>query len=276
MPITCYFNVLDCPITNPSLGNMLFQIATTYALAIDNKDKCHFQYLKDYYDLVKAGNKYKDNIFRKLSLNNITIKKFKEYEWNYEPIIYQKSLKISGYFCSYKYFHHHYSKIVELFEPSIDIVKYISAKYRLKYINSISIHIRRGDYTKLSNFCVYDFNYVNNALDIIKNKVNVNNSHIFIFSDDTKWCEKNINNINNYNKYKIKIIKEKSDIIEFYFMSMCNHNIIINSTFSWWAAYLNQHKNKIVIMPKIWFNKDLEWGKNKNEEQLYVPEWIII
>jgi hypothetical protein len=76
-----------------------------------------------------------------------------------------------------------------------------------------------------------------------------NNSHIFIFSDDIDWCKENLNI-----KYDHTFIENTEPIEDIRLMTSCNHNVIANSTFSWWGAWLNTNPSKIVIAPKKWFN----------------------
>jgi len=96
------------------------------------------------------------------------------------------------------------------------------------------------------------------------------NSVFLIFSnndEDIKWCEKNINGKN------IFYSKGHNDLIDFTLMKMCDHNIIGNSTFSWWAAWLNENPNKIVIVPRLWFG---EAYSHFNIKDLIPNEWIVI
>jgi len=122
--------------------------------------------------------------------------------------------------------------------------------------NSVSIHFRRGDY--ITNSSAVDFHgicepeYYQNAINEIKNKVT--NPHFFIFSDDVEWVQENfiIDNAT------IISNNTASDAFEdMRLMAACKHNIIANSSFSWWAAWLNNNPDKIVIAPKRWL-KNIE------------------
>ena len=123
-------------------------------------------------------------------------------------------------------------------------------------VNSVSIHFRRGDY--ITNSSAVDFHgicepeYYQNAINEIKNKVT--NPHFFIFSDDVEWVQENfiIDNAT------IISNNTASDAFEdMRLMAACKHNIIANSSFSWWAAWLNNNPDKIVIAPKRWL-KNIE------------------
>lgn len=114
--------------------------------------------------------------------------------------------------------------------------------------NNVSIHIRRGDYLKLKHiYHTLEADYYIKALNIIKSRTDFSN--IIIFSDDISWCRDNL-------KLETCIfVEEQSAYEDLYLMSLCNHNIISNSTFSWWGAWLNKYKNKIIIAPEKWFRK---------------------
>ncbi len=119
--------------------------------------------------------------------------------------------------------------------------------------NSVAIHIRRGDYLATrwasTHAVIKDSTYYLNAINYINARVE--NPHYFIFSDDVQWARENltIGNITyvDHNKGSLSYI-------DMYLMSLCKHNIIANSTFSWWGAWLNKNDNKIVIMPEKWLN----------------------
>ena len=130
--------------------------------------------------------------------------------------------------------------------------------------NSVSIHVRRGDYLKHKNLQTHglcSLDYYKKAIDyLLDQKSNLN---FFVFSDDLEWCKNNFDFVQNI------FYCEGSPIEDFILMSSCKYNIIANSSFSWWSAFLNQNQNKIIIYPNNWFvNNDLK---------IYTPEdWIMI
>ena len=77
----------------------------------------------------------------------------------------------------------------------------------------------------------------------------VKNPHFFIFSDDIEWARSNFNFIES----PLTFIENNSDVVDFWLMSLCRHNVLANSTFSWWAGWLNKNNSKFVIAPKKWF-----------------------
>lgn len=119
----------------------------------------------------------------------------------------------------------------------------------MRATESVSVHIRRGDYLKYAQYAVCNDSYYSDAINFFKNQLN--KPVFYIFSDDPKWCESFMENFeityeiitdnNNEDSYK-----------DMYLMSCCRHNIIANSTFSWWGAWLNNNINKIVVCPSVW------------------------
>ena len=144
--------------------------------------------------------------------------------------------------------------------------------------NSVALHIR--NYGKTYNekaskrdardFGIMKMSYYQNALKYLENKIN--NFRIFIFSNDINWVK---------NTYDFKydnifyVDNEGKDYEQLQLMSLCKHNIIANSTFSWWGAWLNTNPNKIVMAPKMWLRDPAANAKIKYED-LYQKEWIII
>lgn len=135
---------------------------------------------------------------------------------------------------------------------------------------SVSIHIRRGDYLSKKYENLYGgictTEYYTKAINYILKKAP--NCKFYIFSDDIKWVQENLYNLI-ANKTFVDFNKGENSWQDMYLMSICKHNIIANSTFSWWAAWLNSNKNKIVITP----NKFLNLGNSKD---LIPEDWIKI
>lgn len=114
---------------------------------------------------------------------------------------------------------------------------------------SVSLHIRRGDYLLYPQYEICDEQYFRKAIDYI-------NSHVvspkyYVFSDDPNWCVELMENIGV--QYEIILHNRGMDSYkDMYLMTQCRHNIIVNSTFSWWGAWLNSNQDKIVICPSVW------------------------
>lgn len=162
----------------------------------------------------------------------------------------------SGLYQTYKFADQVRGMLVEEFnfEPNVKGKLKSLGNYILSQ-NFVGIHIRRGDYLKGNNCWIYGGictkEYYENAILYLKNTVKDCN-YIF-FSNDIQWVKEH---------YKMEkaiyidstMFEHYQDWYDMYLMSICKHNIIANSTFSWWGAWLNQNKNKIVIAPKRWVN----------------------
>ena len=120
----------------------------------------------------------------------------------------------------------------------------------IKKSNSVSLHIRRGDYLNLKNVNVLDVNYYLKAVDYIR-KI-IEKPTFYIFSDDLEWCKSSLTFLCDC----IYVERTQTEIDDLKLMSFCQHNIIANSSFSWWGAWLNQNPNKTVIAPKGWLLND--------------------
>ena len=233
------------------LGNMLFMVAAATGLS---KKYGHKQYFLDNHYGILHGTpmSYKNTIFRNIPLFNNDVSKFievKEKSFHYTPIeVPNENVIINGHFQSQKYFDHCKDEVQELFSCPDDIKNNLLTKYNLE--NTVSIHIRRGNYVQLAH------NHYNLSLDYYRKSIDYFKGYnILIFSDDIRWCKDNFKG----NKYTF--IEDQNDIEDLYLMSLCSHNVIANSTFSWWGAFLNKNLNKIVIYPDKWFgpgNKDLK------------------
>jgi hypothetical protein len=126
----------------------------------------------------------------------------------------------------------------------------------IKSTNSVSLHVRRGDFLNTDNINLFGgvctIAYFEKAISTMESKVN--NAHFFVFSNDLAWVKQNIF-IKNVTY--VDCNAGKNSWKDMYLMSLCQHNIIANSTFSWWGAWLNKNKNKIVISPKRFLNSDI-------------------
>ena len=147
--------------------------------------------------------------------------------------------------------------------------------------SSVAVHIRFGDYMnevnnpKFGGFCTEA--YYESAIDIISLSCGKENINLYVFSDDIPHAELFFRNIL-AGKLSIAVKKivyvnvcntEEDSWIDMYLMSICHHNIIANSTFSWWGAWLNGNESKVVIAPKKWINIF-------DYTDIYPERWITI
>lgn len=126
---------------------------------------------------------------------------------------------------------------------------------KIKAGPSVSLHIRRGDYLSGENHIIYGNictrDYYLKAIEELHKRINKEQVKFFIFTDDPLWVKENFHL---ENSVVVDNNEGKEAWQDMYLMSICNHNIIANSSFSWWGAWLNSHSNKIVIAPYRWYN----------------------
>ena len=181
---------------------------------------------------------------------------------------------LNGYWHSYKYFEKATSEIKKQFSLKSPLSKYSQQQKEiiLKAPASISIHIRRGDYiTKYEKIYAHlNLDYYNSAAKLIKEKINKERVNIFVFSDDIGWCKQNFKSTEDV--IFIENTTNKPDHEDLFLMSYCSHNIIANSSYSWWAAWLNANEQKIVIAPKNWYTEQ----SPEFNESIYPPTWTVL
>ena len=175
-----------------------------------------------------------------------------------------------GYWQTEKYFKQHTDIIKQAFSFNLNLLSLQTKEcaMEIQKKNSISIHIRRGDYLHpkfnhlYGNICTIE--YYKEAITILQQKYA--NLHFYIFSDDISWVKENLPIVpSTYIDWN----KKEDSWQDMYLMSQCKHNIIANSSFSWWGAWLNNNPNKTVICPSRFMNL--------NQQSDIVPEdWIQI
>jgi GR25 family glycosyltransferase involved in LPS biosynthesis len=254
------------------LGNQMFQIAATYATAWDNNLEAVFEKIHESPSVFKPRNVYWDTVLHKVNMkksneyNKIEFLQFGFNNSSYRPInlVHNKSYKMDGYFQNPQFFNKYKQQILELFSLSNNLQNVVDNVYNNlnDNHNTVSIHVRRGDYLKLQHFHpVQDMTYFMNAIKTINDRKPDNYLYL-IFSDDLEWCKNNFSKLNIQCKYvDINRNDIPKDVLDMYLMSKCNHNIISNSSFSWWSAYMNKNVDKIICLPHYWFtnpeqNKD--------------------
>jgi hypothetical protein len=129
---------------------------------------------------------------------------------------------------------------------------------KISQVNAISLHVRRGDYaSNPQNIATHGLCSIDYYQAAIKHMVEqVKNPYFFVFSDDSAWVTSNLK-IDFLHQY-VDHNHGKESYNDMHLMSLCKHNIIANSSFSWWGAWLNQNAEKIVFAPKQWFSKSTD------------------
>lgn len=170
-----------------------------------------------------------------------------------------------GYWQNYRYFDEYREEIREVvrLKDSSEVREY---EDDIAQSDSVSIHIRRGDYVQIGWGIPMD--YYLKAIEELQKKTDHSNLTAYVFSDDIAYAKEFFeqNPIEGISFKYMDFESERKTVLDMHLMSCCKYNIIANSTFSWWAAYLNRNTDKIVICPET----------GKWTEEFYLPEWIKI
>lgn len=264
------------------IGNQMFQYAAGKSLAFHLNDNVVYDISAYKYDkyrqfdlsgfnlnlnFLSSLNRYKIFFLKKMGLSSWSIYIEQNAEFNHDFYQFKKNTYLNGYFQSENYF----SNIESIIRKDFDfILQPHPLQKEILQTNSVSIHFRRGDYCTNTNTFethgICSIEYYLNAIKYIKTKIN--NPSFFIFSDDITWVKSNLkisepvyyvsgNNLSSYTEMGL--------------MSICQNNIIANSSFSWWAAWLNKNSEKTIIAPEFWF-KDLHFQNN----DIVPKRWIKI
>lgn len=264
------------------LGNQLFQIITLISYAIDNKVEFYFE------NEIKEGTRkttYWNNFLTSLQRyiksiqnNNIPVLRWYQHHYVKLPQLHNKNIncKLIGYFQSPKYFYHNIDKIKSILEIENSKEK-IKNKTNYDYDNTVSLHFRLGDYKHLQeHHRLLTIDYYLKSLEKLINDTNKNNWNILYFfeENDKILVEEKINILKSkFNKLNFIGINNKlEDWEQILSMSLCKHNIIANSTFSWWGAFFNTNKSN-VYYPSKWFGPKLE---NNKMDDLFLNDWVKI
>jgi hypothetical protein len=254
-------------------GNQLFEIANAFSYS---------KYSGKTLSIEKHKATYFDNIFSKVPGLNFKQKSYETYSedgFHYTKIPFLTgNIRLEGYFQSEKYINPFKTEFCQLIEDGMtssgkvkDIHDTLLNLSDVTCDATVALHIRRGDYLDLDLHLSQPLSYYKQAFNVIQGEVGAEKRlQIFVFSDDISWCEKNIDN----KSFKAVITFVKTnlkDYQELFMMSLLDHQIIANSSFSWWSAYLNKNPGKIVIAPKMWFKSSvINWN------DLYCEGWRIL
>ena len=268
-------------ILHGELGNNLFQLAALLAL----KDSMQVDY-----EVVNQRDSWVSS-FRPLEISNLFETKFNlvdsysqqynlyhhndllsqgdsSYTFAYRDIPKADNMLMRGYFQSEKYFISIKDYLInEYFVPKQEVVDYIRSKYAGVLSNSLAIHLRAGGDRPdcHDRFPLLTNDYYQKAIDIVAKQSKLDN--VLVFSDNMAVAKQLFPD-------GVFFVENESNIVDLIFMSLCNHNIIGNSTYSWWSAYLNKNSNKIVVAPNSqWFAGDLS---SLDRRDLFPKSWITL
>ena len=243
------------------IGNQLFQYATARALAIETDRTLLID--TGWYDRKNRPRKYRLAEFQiaqntvsysKAQLQLIKLKKpfagfginvgtvmlSEPKDLSYQPIskVLPAIVLLEGYWQSHRYFDQHRQTILQ----DLQLANMIDqSSLETPSTNTVAVHIRRGDYITSTSAHVVTEKYIQNAMAEFGN-----NADFLFFSDDLDWCNKTFGGDN------VRFSQQPNDLMDLVQMSLCTHNIIANSSFSWWSAWLNKHPEKRVIAPTPW------------------------
>ena len=249
------------------LGNLLFEIAAGASLA--KRMNVPFKALTcSSINMPEYVKPFRQSILRNIDFSDIYPENQKiclESDFTYQPLPEEKDLLLKGYFQSEKYFDEELVK--HLFEIDIENETYIQKKYgHILQLNPVAINVRRGDYLRLEYMHpVCRMSYFSKAMTHFEEE-----TPFLIISDDIVWCKKHFKGNNLY------FIDDEPPLIDLYLQSMCAHNIISNSTFSWWGAWLNPNPDKKVIFPSPWFGLSVKKKEEYDTKDLWPDSWISV
>lgn len=278
-------------------GNQLFSYACAYSLAKKHQDKLILDkniydlgYFRPFeldklqidYDTVLIKNHvpfdryahpFRTKFYQlkracKIGLFTKKVVETREFEYHPELLTYKTNVLLSGYWQNYKYFHAYCKDIQRQFMPKKAFSKEIShLMTSLKNENSVCMHIRRGDYATFKGGKCLSMDYYKEALTMIENAFH-GNYKIYVFSDDISFVKEMF--VYKPNFCYLSDSYTLTDLEEFFVMSACKNHIIANSTYSWWAAYLNTNEEKIVIAPEVDLWKREYYPENWNVIKAYL------
>lgn len=288
---------------NGGLGNQLFQYAAAKSLSLHHKvplqidissflreDLPELEVPRDFelykftgvHDatcvLSKEQNKEVVDFLQKKSLAkllpNHCRKIYSERFYHFDSNFFKsrKHVLLKGQWQSEKYFSPYKAFFSNALQLKPELVENCQAKATtLQTINSVSVHVRRGDY--LRKQIIFDWHgvmgkdYYEKAFCVLAEKIG--NFTPYYFTDDPEWVKENLMSLKEGEL--ISGVHSKTHYEDFYLISKCRHNIIANSSFSWWGAWLNDNPEKVVVGPEKWFDQG-----PKDTYDILPTEWIRI
>jgi hypothetical protein len=256
--------------SNGEFGNQLFQIAATYAYGLKNNREPIFPKW-----LCKISGKYYTNFFK----NKIKEKDFLSVDKGYtEPTFYYKDipifeencLSLKGYFQTEKYFFNTSTQIKELFQPNDEIRTKIQSI--IEYDNTVGLQLRFYDRGTIDPIQYYYSSDDKEIIDYIVKAINFfGKDKTYVITTNNPVKAKKM--FSSYKNFIFLSDLNLNTVEEFFIFSNCENNIITNSSFGWWGAYLNKNSDKKVFAPKNWFKIQNEWYDTRD---IYCNDWIIL
>ncbi len=249
------------------IGNQMFVIAATVAYSLDHDARAVFpDFISDRTNGIPLNF---ENLFYHLdtTLPEEVLYDFHEASADFAPIPDRKNIRIHGYFQSEKYFKGHKKEILELFARPAEITAYLEGKYGdiFNQNKTVSLHMRSyiDHDPEQKVYIQYGREYFKRAVALFPE-----DALFLVFSNRMEDCKKELAGIDR----KFIFVENERYYHDLYLMSMCDHNIICNSSFSWWAAYLNPNSEKIIVAPPKWYAV----GSGILENDLVPKEWVRV
>ncbi|MCX6990626.1 MAG: alpha-1,2-fucosyltransferase [Chlamydiae bacterium] len=254
------------------LGNQMFIVASIYAFAWDNNVDVYVPELTYKYDSTDPSmiQKNLEHIFSRCNISKPPSSA--KFVWNqpnfaYHKIPFHPDMRIEGYFQSETYFAHQRNRVLELFAPLDEDWNYIKTKYKwlLDHPSTVSVHLRKYWDEPNGNIHIqYGKDYLRKAMQKFPK-----NARFIIFSNDHVFAKENIPE---EVLDRVVHIENEHHYIELFLQSACKDNIITNSSFGWWGAWLNRNPKKIVVAPSQWTNSKA----GIDTSDLIPKDWIQI
>lgn len=254
------------------LGNQMFQWAYGRNLSI----KYNREYVYEdsfYFQQGDVNRKFELKNFN-IPLMNLTHEKLQSFRlkevqnindlniYNEVNLLPDFNYYLNGYWQSEMFFKENKEQVRKDFSYASDSINDFLIKNHFENQVTVSLHIRRGDYVDaIDMYPLQTIDYYKKALELIGTY-----DTIIVFSDDIEWCK------NNLPFERIIFSEGFTNVEDLTLMSKCNHNIIANSSFSWWGAYLNNNPHKKIIAPKKWYGSKM----NIDTKDLLPESWIKI
>lgn len=226
--------------TMGQLGNRMFQVAAASALAWDNQ-------AEPFFPMIAPSSEEGRHVFFRCNLAACptpSLTTWHEPRFSFTPIPYHPHIKLHGYFQSEKYFLHHRERLLQLFEPLPNDSEYIRRKYGRALDNPTTVGIQLRSYKREDPaskiYPQFGKHYLERAMSLFPE-----NTLFIVSSNDQNYAQSCIPS----RTKNILFLQGEPPYIDLFVLSMCHHIIISNSSFGWWAAWLNKNPMKRVVRP---------------------------
>lgn len=263
------------------LGNQLFQFSALYGLSLHLDDSVLLP-VENIYKVAYKGRTYQSSLdlFNCFDLSELFLTSkenlhvqhyYKQPSFRYDPHFWniEKNTSIEGYFQSEKFFLQYRKDLLTLLQFKSQIRKL--ADWHLNKLKEhgheiVGIHVRRKDYVNDQIDC--KSSYYLRAIDYMHL---AGKTHFVVVSDDLEWCKEQFKDVAN-----MHYMQDSGHYVDLCLLSLCDHNILCNSSFGWWGSWLNQKESRIVVAPKIWCPESKVDGFQQDVRDVYCNHWTVL